>query len=142
MKTLLSFALIASILLNGCMATGGTTSSNTPPQEGQYTGIFIGAAVIGLGVAIVVLVSKSQQYRADEAKFHACVGKTKAEIYALYGPPDSIVDDGKGDGGTILEYTTVSATTDGDGDITTTKNRKMFYLNKDNIVISLSEDNR
>lgn len=143
MKTLISYLLISSLLFNGCMAGAGSTASpNSQPQEGDYTGVFIGAAVVGLVISIAVAVSKSQRHQAAEAKFHACIGKTKAEIYALYGPPDSIVDDGRGDGGTILEYKHITSTTNFDGSISTTTNRKMFYLNQFDRVTSVSEDSR
>lgn len=140
MKTLLPFVLIASILLNGCMATSGAAASNAPAQEGQYTGLFIGFAVAAVAITVGIAVSKSQKHQAAEAQFHACVGKTKAEIYTLYGPPDSIVDDGLADGGNILEYKHVKTTTNADGTVTTATDRKLFYLNKDNIVTSVKED--
>ena len=93
-------------------------------------------------IAVHNAVKKQKAIQAAaEAQFQACVGKTKQQVYALYGPPNSIVDDAMGDGGTILEYLSIN-TYGGDENTPayTITYRKLFYLNKDNVVTSVKED--
>jgi len=108
-----------------------TSVQQEQQQKTQNTVIGVMAAVITVSAIIAVIFSSKahKQAVADEAKFHACIGKTKSEIYTLYGPPNSIVDDAQGQGGTILEY------------LNRGRNRKMFCINKDNVVTAVIEDN-
>jgi len=95
--------------------------------------------VVIIAVNIQVRKEKSA-FEMAEAKFQRSVGKTKSDIYAMYGPPNSIVDDGQGQGGTILEYLSVQTYGGGREGVSTVTYRKMFYLNKDNMVVSVKED--
>lgn len=115
-------------------------------SENQMRNILleVGGGLIIL-TSVVMLIAYSKAHRqaiAEDAKFQGCIGKTKSEIYAIYGPPDSIVDDAQGLGGTILEYTTTATQTDSNNGVYTTTNRRMFYLNKDNIVTAVKKDSR
>ena len=131
MKNTIFFILMLSTEL--CSAQN-TSVQQEQQQKTQNTVIGVMAAVITVSAIIAVIFSSKahKQAVADEAKFHACIGKTKSEIYTLYGPPNSIVDDAQGQGGTILEYHKIS----GSG------NRKLFYLNIDNIVTAVKDDSR
>ena len=117
-------------------------------QQQKTQNIFVGVMVASAAVSAIiigVIYSKAHmRAKIEEAKFQSSVGKTKSEIYTLFGPPNSIVDDGQGQGqgGTILEYQTIT-TSGGDGtNVITTTFRRMFYLNSDNIVTSVKEDNK
>jgi hypothetical protein len=147
-RNLICFLLIASIILNSCTSTSGLSASAAQQQQQQQTeqiiGIALGVVVFTTIVCLFVAISNGSkakaQKQADEAKFQACVGKTKAEIYTLYGPPDSIVDDGLNDGGSILEYHTIITSGGGRAGVSTTTYRKLFYLNKADVVTSVKED--
>jgi hypothetical protein len=150
-RSILCFILGLSIILNGCASTSGmnSTQSAAQQQDQQEATEIIGVTVGTLAFITVVCVliasanakKAKAKAKAEEDKFQACVGKTKAEIYTIYGPPDSIVDDAQNDGGTILIYQTI--TTSGgsdDSSVETTTHRKLFYVNKNNIVTSVKED--
>jgi hypothetical protein len=151
MKSILCCILGLSIILNGCMSTASGTSTpvsaaqqQQDQQADEIIGIAVGSVVLLTLVGLVVASANSQKIKAkrqaDEAQFQACIGKTKADVYNIYGPPDNIVDDGQADGGTILIYQkTVTEGDDKTGIITTT-HRKLFYLNKDNIVTAVKRD--
>jgi len=150
-KGIVCFILGFSIILNGCESTAGLTPSQTQmvnQQNNEITEIVVGTVAFTVLICTLVIVAvhgavkKQKVLQAiEEAKFQACVGKPKSEIYALYGPPNSIVDDGLNDGGNILEYLKVVSYGGGDNtSVTTTTYRKLFYLNKDNIVIAVKED--
>jgi hypothetical protein len=134
MKTILCFILILSTAIS---------SAQVAPA-----GFVIGASIVsalivaGITTGIVLGVRGRRAQVAEEAKFQACAGKTKSEIYTLYGPPNSIVDDAQGQGGTILEYSTLRSSGGGKTAVYTRTYRKLFYLNKDNIVTSVKEDIR
>lgn len=151
MKKIICFVLCFSLILSGCESTAGLSGTQLQQvnQSNQdITDIVVGTCVFTVGIIAIVAVAvhnaiKNQKaiQAAAEAKFQACVGKTKQQVYALYGPPNSIVDDAQGQGGTILEY--LSITTYGGDDNTsayTITYRKLFYLNKDNVVTSVKED--
>jgi hypothetical protein len=151
MKSLISFLLIFSIILNGCASTSAGTSATQQQQQQQQEitrVIAISASVLVLTTVICIFAvsasvkkAKAKQL-ADEAAFQACVGKKKADIYTLYGPPDNIVDNGQGDGGTILIYQTITTYGGEDGTAYTSTHRKLFYISKDNVVTAVKEDTR
>src|ERR1700733_14683113 len=111
---ILCFILGSAIILNGCESTAGLSASQAQTvnqQNQEITEIVVGVVGFTVLLTTIVIIAVSGQVKkqqiqqqAEEAKFQACVGKTKAEIYAIYGPPNSIVDDGQNDGGNILEY--------------------------------------
>jgi hypothetical protein len=151
MRKTLCFILCFSLILSGCESTTGLSGNNLQQaqQDNQeVTDIVVGtlaitAVTVGLVAIAVHNTVKTQMaiQAAAEAQFQACVGKTKKEIYAIYGPPNSIVDDAQDQGGTILEYLSISSY-GGDQNTSayTITYRKLFYLNKDNIVTSVKED--
>ena len=147
MKTILCFILILSTELCSAQFTAAQqqelqTEQAEQQQEGRLAaGILIGATAAITTVAVIFFSKAHKHSVAEEAKFQACVGKSKSEIYTIYGPPNSIVDDAQGQGGTILEYQTVITSGGGETPVSTITNRKMFYLNKDNVVTSVKEDN-
>ena len=150
MRTLICLALSLSILFYGCSTTANLPASQQAQQEQenqQITEIVVGTvAFIAVVTTIVVLVLHRYEKRlkaleqAAEAKLQSCVGKTKSDVYTMYGPPNSIVDDGQGQGGTILEYLNIVSYGGGDSPVFTVTYRKLFYLDKDNIVVSVKED--
>jgi hypothetical protein len=152
-KSIISFILIISISLDGCASTSGASSTPTSQAQQQQqqevveivtitSVILVFTTVLCIFVASANAKKDKAKAKAEEDKFQACVGKTKAEIYSIYGPPDSIVDDGLNDGGNILIYRTVSTTGDSDNGYSTITYRKLFYLNKDNVVTSVKEDSK
>ena len=127
MKNILCFILILSTEI-----CSSQSISSEQQQQRETVNVVIGAMVAIVSVtAILTVIFASKAHRqqiAEASKFQACVGKAKSEIYSLYGPPNSIVDDAQGQGGTILEYFIAG------------RIRKYFYLDKDNIVTAVKED--
>jgi len=133
MKNVICLLLILSTAI--CSAQS-INEQEQMQQQRETQNIVIGVMVAIVTISAIVTVifcSKAhRQEMAERAKFQGCLGKSKSDIYNIYGPPNSIVDDAQGQGGTILEYRIVN----GGG------NRKMFYLNKDNIVTAVKDDSR
>ena len=146
MKTILCFILILSTGISSAqsLAPYSAAQEQQEQQNDQFSNVFIGSmvAVTAVVTALVVVSTSKAQKRAEaeEAQFQACVGKTKSDIYTLYGPPNSIVDDAQGQGGTILEYSTLKTSGGGKRPVYSQTYRKLFYLNKDNSVTSVKED--
>jgi hypothetical protein len=146
MKKIIGLVLSLSILIYGCAPTAGlsTTPSQMQAQEQQVQSDFIAGAIVFVVVVCVVgvwAVTTGKTRRAKvKAELQACVGRTKAEIYIKYGPPDSIVDDAQGQGGTILIYQTITTSGGGRSGVSTSTYRRLFYIDKDNIVTAVKED--
>ena len=108
MKHIISYILILSILLYGCSSTSNLPSNQQTQQQQEQqtvTDIIVGVAAFMVVMTTVVWIvvhhavkKQKAQAAADEAKFQSCIGKTKSEVYEMYGPPNSIVDDGQGAG--------------------------------------------
>ncbi len=149
MKTIKNIICLILILSIGTSSAQFSTSQQQLMQQGQEDQqnlenraitSFVALVVVTTLVLVVVISARKARARADEAKFQACVGKTKSEVYTIYGPPDNIIDDAQGQGGTILIYRTITTSGGGKTGVYTYTYRKMFYLNKDNIVTAVKED--
>jgi len=144
-RNIVCFILILSIGISSAQVNVVQQQQVQQQQDETQTFTIIIGAVVTLTavftfIAIALTSKAHKQEAAEEAKFQACVGKTKSEIYTIYGPPDSIVDDGQGLGGAILEYHKVVASSDGNNGVYTITYRKLFYLNKENIVTAVKKD--
>ena len=139
MKTILCFILILSTEISSAQFTAAEQQQQQQTQN-LIVGTMVGLVAVGAAVVIIFTSKAHKQAAAEEAKFQACIGKPKSEIYTIYGPPNSIVDDAQGQGGTILEYQSVITSGGGKSAVYTRTHRKLFYLNKENIATSVKED--